>query len=54
MVAADSVVDDLRRQLATYQTEREQLRGRAATLEEQLRAVLGRGCIIAVDVRRPR
>ncbi|HSH80024.1 MAG TPA: hypothetical protein VLA19_15980 [Herpetosiphonaceae bacterium] len=50
----DGAIDELRGQLASSQAENTQLRRRAATLEEQLGAVLGRGCIIAVDIRKPR
>ena len=48
-----AVLAQLRQQLATYQRENERLRMRVRTLEEHLSVVLGRGCIIAVDLRKP-
>ncbi len=48
-----AVLAQLRQQIATYQKENERLRMRVRTLEEHLAVVLGRGCIIAVDWRKP-
>ena len=48
-----AVFAQLRQQIATYQRENERLRMRVRTLEEHLAVVLGRGCIIAVDWRKP-
>ncbi len=39
--------------LAAVERENERLRGRVQTLEAHLRLVVGRGCIITVDERKP-
>lgn len=52
-VVDGAVLAQLRQQIATYQRENERLRIRVRTLEEHLAVVLGRGCIIAVDWRKP-
>jgi hypothetical protein len=52
--ADDGAIATLHQQLAAAQAETTQLRQRIQTLETQLHAVLGRGSIITVDVRRSR
>ena len=42
-----------RRHLAAVERENVRLRERVQTLESQLRTVVGRGCIITVDWRKP-
>jgi cell division protein FtsB len=42
-----------RRQLAAAESENARLRARVETLEAQMRTVVGRGCIITVDWRKP-
>ena len=42
-----------RRQRAALERENAQLRQRVQTLEAELRLVVGRGCLITVDLRKP-
>ena len=42
-----------RRHRATLERENAQLRQRVQTLEAELRLVVGRGCLITVDLRKP-
>ena len=51
---AAGALDALSQQPAASQTENDRLQRRVQTLEEQLRTVLGDGCIITVAVRKPR